>query len=90
MQGHLYYFKQRPLSSELLPRVLLRYVVADSEEFIPVATTRPETILGDSAVCVHPEDPRYQHLIGKDVVVPIQGRRIPVIADAYVDREPGS
>ncbi|CAK9034607.1 unnamed protein product [Durusdinium trenchii] len=78
-QGHLYYFK---------------YVVADSdgaeEEFIPVATTRPETILGDSAVCVHPEDPRYQHLIGRDVLVPVQGRRIPVIADAYVDREFGT
>ncbi|CAE7946505.1 MTREX [Symbiodinium sp. KB8] len=75
VQGHLYHFK---------------YMVADTEEFIPVATTRPETILGDTAVCVHPEDPRYEHLIGKDVIVPIQGRRIPVIADAYVDREFGT
>ncbi|CAJ1349046.1 unnamed protein product [Effrenium voratum] len=78
-QGHLYHFK---------------YVVAgpdgEPEEFIPVATTRPETILGDTAVCVHPEDERYQHLIGKEVVVPVQGRRIPVIADAYVDREFGT
>lgn len=79
VQGQLYYFK---------------YVVAgedgEAEEFIPVATTRPETILGDSAVCVHPEDDRYKHLIGRDVLVPIQGRRIPVIADAYVDREFGT
>ncbi|KAM3567218.1 hypothetical protein VYU27_010631, partial [Nannochloropsis oceanica] len=66
-------------------------MVEGSEEYIPVATTRPETILGDTAVCVHPEDPRYQHLIGKHVLVPMSdGRPIPVIADTYVDREFGT
>lgn len=58
--------------------------------FIPVATTRPETILGDTAVCVHPEDPRYNHLIGKTAFVPMLNRPIPVIADEYVDREFGT
>src|SRR5690606_10055252 len=55
-----------------------------------IATTRPETLLGDTAVAVHPEDERYQHLIGKSVILPLLGRQIPVIADAYVDREFGS
>jgi valyl-tRNA synthetase len=66
-------------------------MVADSaEEYIPVATTRPETILGDTAVAVHPEDERYQKYIGRKVIVPMRGREIPVIADAYVDREFGT
>jgi valyl-tRNA synthetase len=70
--GTLYFFK---------------YMLADSgDEYLPVATTRPETILGDTAVAVHPEDPRYQAFIGQNVVVPILGRLIPVIADEYVDR----
>ncbi len=74
--GFLYYFK---------------YMLADdSGDFIPVATTRPETILGDSAVAVHPEDERYQKFIGKEVLVPILNRRIPVIADEYVDRAFGT
>ena len=59
-------------------------------EFIPVATTRPETILGDTAVAVHPEDERYQKYIGRKVIVPIMGREIPVIADEYVTREFGT
>jgi valyl-tRNA synthetase len=59
-------------------------------EFIPVATIRPETILGDTAVAVHPEDERYQKYIGKTVIVPILGREIPVIADDYVSREFGT
>jgi valyl-tRNA synthetase len=59
-------------------------------EYIPVATTRPETILGDSAVAVHPEDERYKHLIGKKALVPILNRAIPVIADEYVDRAFGT
>lgn len=58
--------------------------------FIPVATTRPETILGDTAVCVHPQDPRYQHLIGKKAYVPMLNREIPIIADDYVDLEFGT
>jgi len=74
--GFLYYFKYRLAGSH--------------EEFIPVATTRPETILGDTAVAVHPEDPRYQAFIGRKVIVPILGREIPVIADEYVDREFGT
>jgi valyl-tRNA synthetase len=59
-------------------------------ESIPVATTRPETILGDTAVAVHPEDSRYQHLIGKKALVPVLNRAIPIIADTYVDREFGT
>ncbi|KAL3143467.1 hypothetical protein ABBQ38_002278 [Trebouxia sp. C0009 RCD-2024] len=73
--GYLYFFK---------------YCVADSEEYLPVATTRPETILGDTAVAVHPEDARYKHLIGKQCLVPFVNRRITIIADEYVDREFGT
>jgi valyl-tRNA synthetase len=75
--GTLYFFK---------------YMLADSasQEFIPVATTRPETILADTAVAVHPQDERYQQFIGRQVLVPILGRSIPVIADEYVTREFGS
>jgi len=68
-----------------------RYMLADgSGDHIPVATTRPETILGDTAVAVHPEDERYQKFIGKMVTVPMLGREIPVIADEYVTREFGT
>ncbi len=63
---------------------------SDSGEHIPVATTRPETILGDTGVAVHPEDPNYQRFVGRKVIVPILGREIPVIADEYVDREFGT
>ena len=74
--GFLYYFK---------------YMLADgSGEYIPVATTRPETVLGDSAVAIHPDDERYQKYLGKEVIVPILGRHIPVIADEYVDRAFGT
>src|SRR5207249_4028072 len=62
-----------------------RYPVEGSDESIVVATTRPETMLGDTAVAVHPDDARYRHLVGRDVVLPLVGRRIPVIADAYSD-----
>ncbi len=72
--GTLYYFK---------------YMLADGSGYLPVATTRPETILGDTAVAVHPDDERYQAVIGKQVVTPILGRLIPVIADEYVEREFG-
>ncbi|HET9913770.1 MAG TPA: valine--tRNA ligase, partial [Anaerolineales bacterium] len=67
-----------------------KYKLAGSDEFIPVATIRPETILGDTAVAVHPEDERYKNFIGKKVVVPILGREIPVIADEYVSIEFGT
>jgi valyl-tRNA synthetase len=63
----------------------LRYPVADSTESLVVATTRPETMLGDTAVAVHPEDPRFSHLIGRMVQLPLCDRRIPIIADEYVD-----
>jgi valyl-tRNA synthetase len=58
--------------------------------YIVVATTRPETMLGDTAVAVHPDDPRYKHLVGKNVILPLVGRRIPIIADEYSDPEKGS
>ncbi len=68
----------------------LKYPVKDSDEFIIVATTRPETMLGDTAVAVHPEDERYKHLIGKTLVLPIIGREIPIVGDDYVEKEFGS
>jgi valyl-tRNA synthetase len=68
----------------------LRYPLKDGSGSIVVATTRPETMLGDTAVAVHPEDERYQHMIGKTLVLPVIGREIPVIADEYVEREFGS
>ncbi|HAT57974.1 MAG TPA: valine--tRNA ligase, partial [Gammaproteobacteria bacterium] len=67
-----------------------RYPIADSDEHLVIATTRPETLLGDSAVAVHPEDTRYAHLVGKFVDLPLCGRRIPIIADDYVDPEFGT
>jgi len=69
-QGKLYY---------------IRYPLLGGDGFITVATTRPETMLGDTAVAVHPEDPRYEHLIGRYVVLPLVGREIPIIADPLVD-----
>ncbi len=68
----------------------IRYPITGTKDFLVVATTRPETMLGDTAVAVHPEDERYQHLIGKQVELPLTGRKIPVIADEYVDKEFGS
>jgi valyl-tRNA synthetase len=69
----------------------LRYPMAGSPgQFLVVATTRPETMLGDTAVAVHPDDERYQKLIGKAVILPLMNREIPVIADTYVDREFGT
>ncbi len=62
----------------------------DPSTFIVVATTRPETMLGDTAVAVHPDDERYKHLVGKNVILPIVGRRIPIVADEYSDPEKGS
>jgi len=68
----------------------ISYPLTDGSGSLTVATTRPETMLGDTAVMVHPEDERYAHLIGKTVTLPLTGREIPVIADAYVDREFGT
>jgi valyl-tRNA synthetase len=74
-QGHLWYVK---------------YPVGRSQEFLVVATTRPETMLGDTAVAVHPEDERYKHLIGKKALLPLMKREIPIIGDEMVDREFGT
>ncbi|HHX75130.1 MAG TPA: valine--tRNA ligase [Firmicutes bacterium] len=68
----------------------VRYPLLDGSGSITVATTRPETILGDTAVAVHPDDPRYQHLVGKKVLLPLMNREIPIVADEYVDPEFGS
>ena len=73
--GHLYYFK---------------YPIENSADFITVATTRPETMLGDTAVAVHPDNERLGHLIGKFVILPLVGRRIPIVGDDYADPEKGT
>ncbi len=73
--GHLWYIK---------------YPIEDSDEFVIVATTRPETMLGDTGVAVHPDDERYSHLVGKNVILPLMNRLIPIFADEYVDREFGT
>ena len=76
VRGHFWHFK---------------YPVEGSEgEFITVATTRPETMLGDTAVAVHPDDERYKHLVGKNVILPLVGRKIPIVADEYSDPEKGT
>ena len=68
----------------------IKYPVVGTDEFLEFATTRPETMLGDTAVAVHPEDERYAHLVGKTVMLPFVNREIPIIADSYVDREFGT
>jgi valyl-tRNA synthetase len=68
----------------------IRYPLADGSGHLTVATTRPETMLGDVAVAVNPDDERYANLVGKEVLLPLTGRRIPVIADAYVDKDFGT
>ncbi|MFQ6312133.1 valine--tRNA ligase [Lysobacter capsici] len=68
----------------------IAYPLSDGSATLVVATTRPETMLGDTAVMVHPDDERYQHLIGKTVTLPLSAREIPIIADSYVDREFGT
>ena len=71
VNGHMWYFK---------------YPIEDSNEFITVATTRPETMLGDTGVAVHPDDERYKHLVGKNVVLPLVGRKITIVADRVKKR----
>ncbi len=68
----------------------IRYPVKDSDEFVEIATTRPETMLGDTAVAVHPDDERYTHLVGKMLILPLVGREIPVVADEYVEKDFGT
>ena len=67
-----------------------QYEIEGSDERIEVATTRPETLLGDSAICVHPQDPRYKHLVGKNATHPFINRLMKIIADEYVDMSFGS
>ena len=68
----------------------IRYQVKGTDEYLTVATTRPETMLGDTAIAVHPEDERYAHLVGKTVILPLVEREIPIVADDYVEREFGT
>ena len=68
----------------------INYPIVGSDEKLRLATTRPETMLGDTAVAVHPEDERYQHLIGKTCIVPVLNKEVPIVADDYVDREFGT
>lgn len=69
----------------------VRYKIAGTDdEWLTIATTRPETILGDSAICIHPDDPRYKHLHGKHAIVPIANRTVPIICDEYVEMEFGT
>jgi valyl-tRNA synthetase len=80
--GHMYYLRY-PLDG-------VAYDPSDPATYLTVGTTRPETMLGDTAVAVHPEDARYKHLVGKSVVLPLAERKIPIIADEYSDPEKGS
>ncbi|MCL1141998.1 valine--tRNA ligase [Shewanella gaetbuli] len=80
-QGHMWHFRYPLADGEL---------TADGKDYLEVATTRPETMLGDSAVAVHPDDERYQSLVGKFILLPIVNRRIPIVADDYVDMEFGT
>jgi valyl-tRNA synthetase len=87
-EAKLYYFKYK-LAPQAL-KVSETFRASEEDEYIPVATIRPETILGDTAVAVHPDDERYKKYIGRKVIVPMLGREIPVIADDYVSREFGT
>lgn len=68
----------------------IKYPIKDSDEYLEIATTRPETMLGDSGIAVHPDDERYAHLVGKVAILPLIGREIPIVADEYVDKEFGT
>ncbi len=81
-KGHLWHLRY-PIEGK-------KFDPADPSSFVVVATTRPETMLGDTAVAVHPDDERYKHLVGKSVILPLVGRKIPIVADEYSDPEKGS
>ncbi len=89
IQGGLYHIKY-PLAKPQLAGFEKSALEKIGEDHIVVATTRPETMLGDTAVAVHPEDPRYKHLIGKKLILPLMNRLIPIIADPFVDPEFGT
>src|SRR5204862_2428402 len=82
VRGHLWYIRY--------PLEAAAFDANDPATYIVVATTRPETMLGDTAVAVHPDDERYRHLVGKHAILPLVGRRIPIIADEYSDPEKGT
>src|ERR1700759_4389688 len=82
VKGHLWYLRYPIEGRAFSPE--------DPDSFVVVATTRPETMLGDSGVAVHPDDERYRHLVGKHVILPLVGRKIPIVADDYSDPEKGS
>src|SRR6201987_5136548 len=81
-KGHLWYLRYPIVGKTFSPE--------DPSSYIVVSTTRPETMLGDTGVAVHPEDDRYKHLVGNHVILPLVGRRIPIVADDYSDPEKGS
>jgi valyl-tRNA synthetase len=89
-EAKLYYFKYKLVPQTHQTLRVFETLRVSEDEYIPVATIRPETILGDTAVAVHPEDERYKKYIGRSVIVPMMGREIPVIADDYVAREFGT
>ena len=68
----------------------IKYPIVGTERFLEIATTRPETLLGDTAIAVHPDDDRYKDIVGKNAILPLVGREIPIVADAYVDKEFGT
>ena len=68
----------------------IKYPIVDTDDFLEIATTRPETMLGDTAIAVHPEDERYKDLVGKNVLLPLVNKEIPIVADYYVDKEFGT
>ena len=95
MKGHLWHLRY-PLENGATYQAPVEWDEEDNptafetRDYIVVATTRPETMLGDTAVAVHPEDPRYKDLVGKNVVLPLVGRRIPIVGDLHADPEAGS
>ena len=68
----------------------IKYPIAGSDDYLEIATTRPETMLGDTAIAVHPEDERYKDIVGKKAILPLVGKEIPIVADSYVDKEFGT
>ncbi|WP_068082616.1 valine--tRNA ligase [Polycladidibacter stylochi] len=94
-KGHMWHFRY-PLADGVSYQFPIAYdedgkpSEFETRDYIVIATTRPETMLGDTAVIVHPEDPRFQDLIGKEIILPLVGRRIPIIADDYVEMDTGT
>ncbi|SPH24694.1 Valine--tRNA ligase [Defluviimonas aquaemixtae] len=94
VDGHMWRLRYRLADGETFDYVEKdedgNVTLSETRDYLTVATTRPETMLGDTGVAVHPDDPRYTHLIGKDVILPLVGRRIPIVADDYADPTKGT